>query len=307
MSVDYSSTALIANVKRRCSTPTSQSLFANTDFCALMSDEMKDILVPLIMSAKEDYFLTYKDYSIDGSTTTFAIPDRAIGQKVRNIDFYDATAVSFYEPTRTDLNALGTPIQWTDVGGYYIQDNDVIFTTAPTDTSKYVRMYYFRRPNNIIKTTLCGQITAINTGTKVVTLDNAPTTWTTSTTFDFIKGRGGFQSLGDDKVITAVSGFDLTFSATLPTGLAVGDWVAEAGESPIPQIPYEGHNCIAQLAAVKVLEALSDANMIKQADAKAQAMLAKFLSVIKDRVDGQTKKIVSRRGIFTHLRANKGW
>lgn len=303
MSLDFTSTAMITDVKRRASCPTSQSLFLNLDFCALLSSEMRGKLIPLIKRTKEDYFLSSVDYAIDGTTRVFAIPNRAIGMAIRNVEYADPNNYDENRAPRTSAGSRGQSLSYTDIGGYYLQDNDIIFESAPTRTSEVIRVYYYRRPSKIIPVSSAGKILAIDTATKTVTLDNAPTAWDTTYLFDFIKGSGGFQSLGDDKVITLVSGFDITFSATLPTGLAVGDWVAEAGESPIAQIPYDGHDLLGQLAAIKILESQGDANLIKFAQDKALVMEMDFLSLISKRVETQPKKIVSRKGLMDYSRA----
>ena len=78
-----------------------------------------------------------------------------------------------------------------------------------------------------------------------------------------------FQSLGDDLAITAMpDSSSLTFTETLPTDLAVGDYVALAGKSPIAQIPYEAHHLLAQLGAIKVNEALGDMQGMQMAQSK---------------------------------------
>ena len=68
MDVDYTITSLISSVKRRCSAPTAQQLFQNTDFASLLSEEMQSMVVPVIMAEHQDYFVHTKDYTIDGST-----------------------------------------------------------------------------------------------------------------------------------------------------------------------------------------------------------------------------------------------
>ena len=94
-----------------------------------------------------------------------------------------------------------------------------------------------------------------------------------------------------------IAGFDVTLS-TLPDGIAVGDYVSESGKSPIPQIPYEGHHLLAQLVAIKVLEALGDAKGMQLAMSKYDSMLKNFIKLITERVDSSPKKIISRGSIF---------
>lgn len=303
MSVDYSSDALIANVKRRAMTPTSQGLYENTDFCALLTDEMQSYIVPLIIGVKEDYFLNYKDYAIDGETKSFEIPDRAIGETLEGVEFFNSGSNTHGNPSRQDMLGLGSPLNFVDCGGYFIRDNHVVFNEAPTNTQDVLRMHFPRRPSNIVPTNQAGRVTGIDTVTKTVSLSYAPTTWTTSTLFDFIRGKGGFTTLGDDKSVTAINGFDLTFTDDLPAGLAIGDWVSENGESPVAQIPYEAHHLLCQAVAIKLQEGMSDANMIKFAEEKLKKLETAFLKVIKSRVATQPKKIVNRKGIFAYTQA----
>tara|TARA_R100000781_G_scaffold6971_3_gene6878 strand:- start:402 stop:1325 length:924 start_codon:yes stop_codon:yes gene_type:complete len=302
MEVDYTITSLIASVKRRCSVPTAQSLFQNTDFASLLSEEMQSIIVPLIMSEQEGYFIHSKDMTIDGSTKEFRIPDRAIGGKLKDVGFYNSNSDTLNLRPRLSLedygNRRGNFLH--DLTGYWLKDNKIVFNPAPTDTGDTVRVYYYRRPSNLVQLSETGKITAIDTDTKVVTIDTVQSSWTTANTFDFIRGRGMFQSLGDDLAITAMpDSSSLTFTDTLPTDLAVGDYVALSGKSPIAQIPYEAHHLLAQLGAIKVNEALGDMQGLQMAQSKYDVLVNAMLRSINNRVDGSPRKVVNRNGIFT--------
>ena len=299
MSIDFTTTALIESVKRRVSVPTSQALFANLDFCKIASDELQSIIVPLIMAEHEDYFLHAQNYDLDGVVDKFNIPVRAIGQKLRDVGIYNTNTKDYVKKPRLSIEDYGS-IHGDYVeafSGYFIQDDQVVFKPTPSASSDKLRIYYYRRPNNLVRTSDAGKVSNINTSTKVVTLDNLPTTWTTSTKLDLIKGSGGFRSLSDDFTVSNIAGFDVTLS-TLPDGIAVGDYVSESGKSPIPQIPYEGHHLLAQLVAIKVLEALGDAKGMQLAMSKYDSMLKNFIKLITERVDSSPKKIISRGSIF---------
>ena len=86
-------------------------------------------------------------------------------------------------------------------------------------------------------------------------------------------------------------------SDDLPDDLAAGMYLCESSESPIPQVPYEAHAIIAQLGAVKALEAMDDKNL-KTAKSKADQMLSDFRDLISPRVDDSGEKVVNRGGIF---------
>mgnify|MGYP003675139756 CR=1 FL=1 len=302
MEVDYTITSLIASVKRRCSVPTAQSLFQNTDFASLLSEEMQSIVVPIIMSEQENYFVHFKDEAIDGTTKEFRIPDRAIGGKLKDVAFYNSASDALNIRPRLGLddygNAKGNFVG--DLTGYFLRDNKIVFKPAPTNSNDSLRIYYYRRPSNLVQLSESGKITDINTGTKTITFDTVQSSWGTSKTFDLIRGRGMFQSLGDDLAITAMpDSSSITFTETLPTDLAVGDYVALAGKSPIAQVPYEAHHLLAQLGAIKVNEALGDLQGMQMAQSKYDVMANAFIRSINNRVDGSPRTIVNRNGIFS--------
>ena len=299
MAIDYTTTALIESVKRRIAIPTSQALYTNLDFCKLATDELQSVLVPMMIAEQEDYFLHSDDQSIDGTTTSFNLPDRAIGRKIRDAGFYSSSGNEYVQRPRLEVEDYGdrTGNLVSTLGGYFFQGDQIIFDPAPTNVSNQLRIYFYRRPNNLVRETDCGKITNINAGTKVVTLNNASTSWDTGTKFDAIKGSGGFRSLQDSFTVSLIAGYDLTLSS-LPTGLAVGDWICPEGQSPIAQIPYEGHHLLAQLTAIKVLEGLGDAKGMGMAQEKYEFLLKNFIKTLTDRVDGSPRKVVNRSGIF---------
>jgi len=304
MAIDYTTTALIASVKRRASVPTSQSLFESTDFNSILTDEMQSIIVPLIMAEQQDFFIHSKDLAIDGSTREFDIPTRAVGMKVKDVGFYRTSSNNFDSRPRLNISDFGDPQgdMVKSLGGFYLQGNKIVFSDAPTNTGDKLRVYYYRRPNNLIAENKAAKIASIDTGTKTLTFGSRPTAWTTSTTFDLIKGTPGFHSLADDATVSAIDTLTLTFTDDLPTGLAVGDWVGESGESPVAQIPYSAQPLLSQLGSVKILEALGDLKGMQMAQEKYQMLVQNFVRTISKRVDNSPKKIINRNGIFSGVR-----
>ncbi len=87
--MDFTSTGLIAQIKRRALIPTSQNLFSNSDFIDMLNEELQNRIVTYIMSVREDYLLKYNDILQDGSTKEFTIPYNAIGNKLNSVSLYD--------------------------------------------------------------------------------------------------------------------------------------------------------------------------------------------------------------------------
>lgn len=307
MAIDFTTTELIASVKRRASIPTSQALMLPADFVAFLSEEMHSVLIPAIHAVREEYFVTSKDDVLVADQAAYAIPTRAVGNMLRDVVLVDSGG-SEIELPRLDPEFLKQENSFTDPdhAGFYLKDASVILVPTPVNVNGLsLRQKYERRPNNLCQKSAAVKITAINTVTKVVTVTNMPTAFTASLTYDVINGNPPFNTIADDQVVTLIAGFDMTFSA-LPTGLAVGQWIAESMYSPIPQLPYEGHLVLAQLCAAKILEGMTDHPGLDDARTKAGEMLRSFLDIINPRVQGATKKIVNRSGPF-HARIHRGW
>ena len=306
--IDYTTDELIEDIKQRASVPTSQSLFNEDRFTRFLSSKLRDNVVPLMLSVREDYFVAFEDIDITdltSNTNTYTLPERAIGMKLKDVVLVDSQGKEEQLPRLTFQDkSLPGIADYQSLYGFYVQANSIKLFLQRSFVGKKLRMYYYRRPNGLVKTSKAGKILSINTGTGVVTLDNAPTNWTTSTTFDLICGKPPFDSKGDDTAITAISGFDLTF-ASVPTGLKVGDWVCESNESVIPQIPYEGFSLLVQLGVVKVLEALNDTRGWQTAVEDYKQMQMDVKTMLSPRVDEATVKTVSRSGVWRIGGSNK--
>lgn len=302
MAIDYTTDALVDSVKRRITVPTAQQFFYPANIVNFANDELMSTLVPSIISVREEYFVTKKDYPIVSGTSSFEIPTRAVGGMMRDVVLVDNSgnevAMPRLQPETTKSDSM---LSNTRLYGFILRDDKVIlypnsdaFTNQPT-----LRVYYMRRPNNLVIKSLGAQITNVNTGTNEVTLSNVPSAWTTLTTFDVIQGNPIFSSVADDQAITTIAGNILTF-VSLPTGIASGQWISEARHTPIPQIPYEGHHVLAQFTAARMLEAMGDKGNAKVILDIANNLLEGFLKIITPRTEATMKKINNRAGVFAY-------
>lgn len=302
MAVDYTTLDLIAKVKRHITVPTAQPLFLPADIVALLSEELHNEIVPLLMSFREEYFVANYDITPTDGVYQYAMSPRAIGAKLRDVVFVDAGGIEREVPRLApETIKSSTPIPSPGLFGFYLA-NDLV-TVYPGTVSLSgvtIRQKIFRRPNILLQRSQAGQVTALNTTTREATLSAVNTTWTTSTLFDVIQGTPPlFKSRGDDQTVTAIAGSVLTFSS-LPTGMIVGDWVAEAGYSPIPQIPYEAFNLLVQRASIRVAEALKDTAGKKLAMDTYELMSERFKALVSPRVDGSPERVNNAGGIMDH-------
>jgi hypothetical protein len=299
MSIDYSVRSLLASVKVRSMNASNQNTFTDDDMIRIASEELQSVLIPFIESVKGEYWVQIQDIPFVQGQKNYTMPDRATGTKLRDVCLVDNQG---NEVLLNNINIEDMKSSWAYAPyqfGFYLQDNQVVLVLGNLiGSGNYtsVRMKYFRRPNTLINTNQAGKIININTGTNEVTLDFAPSTWTTSTLFDCINSMSPFQSRVDNQVITGIAGFVLTFSS-IPSGLSVGDWVSEANFSPIPQLPVEAHRLLEILTAARILQYSGDPSFAVFQQEAEQAK-RDLIQVISPRVDGSPRKIPIRNRLW---------
>lgn len=293
--IDYTTTELVASVKRKALTPTSQNLYTPAEICKIMTEELHAVIVPLIMKTNEEYFVANYDQAIVTTQAAYYLPTRAVGQKLRDVVLVDSSG---NEIPITRLRPEEIKEDSQKAGFFFDADRVNLRPDASALSGYTIRMKYFRRPNNLVITSNAGKITVINTGTNVVSLNNAPSSWTTATALDVIKGTPGFKAWAENQTITLVSGFDLTFSS-LPAGMAVGDWVAEDGYSPIPQIPFDVFPLLVQRTVIRLLDAMGDAKLASAGELYTD-MKNEIFPMLTPRAEGSLQRIVSKSGISSY-------
>jgi hypothetical protein len=303
MPIDYTTTELVNSVKRRITVPTSQNFFLPDNIVAYANDEMFATVVNSIVSVQEEYFVTSVDTPVVTGTTEYRIPSRAAGGMLRDIVMVDVNGNEVAVP-RIAPEVVKSPIFSKNSGplsGVLVKDDKIVLIPDSSPFSTFsIRFKYMRRPNNLVITSKAGKITTVNQGANQVTLQSVPSFFTTSMTYDIIRGTPIFTSSGDDLVVTNISGNTITFAA-LPAGVTVGSYLSEAGTSPIPQIPYEAHHPLAQLTAATMLDATGDKKNAEVIYGKGKDMLDGFLKLVTPRVEGTGSKVNNRNGIFSQV------
>lgn len=317
MSSFLTSSTLIETVKRIALIPTSQSTFTDADFLAFANQEMRIGIVPTIMTHHQEYFvIDSPEIPLVPDQNHYEIPNRAIGGKFRDV-FYVDTAHNLQAMTRINPDNRSY-FQQTNLQNrfvfYYIQGTDVVLTpnVGPTPVGALLFSYYLR-PNELVSEDRVGTITNISTGvsTTVFTLDSIPTGFTTSVLYDMLQTNPGHKTLNLDISPTAIdiTNKTITFNnSDVSSDIIVGDYIAFAGESIIPQIPSELHDVLAQRVALRCLQALGDQAGYSIAQSKLAEMNTSTSVLVDNRSEGNAEKILNLKG---QLRSSKvrrrGW
>jgi len=306
MSTHYTTTELVASLKRRLSIPTSQATYTEQDLVDYLNDELEGTIVPLISSIREEFFVSSSDFSVTNTLSEFDIPSNAVGQRLRDVVLVDNVNgdEQLTNLPRLTLEQIASFYGTANnsIWGFNIEGNTVKLYPIQGWGTETLRLYYFRRPNKLVLVNQTGKITAINGS--IVTVDSVPASWTTSTVVDVIGQNQPFAAT-EGLTISLISGSDLTLSSV--TGLAIGDYVSQTGESPIAQIPSEANQLLIQAVKVEVSDSMGDEEMIASAWRKYKQLQIHLMKALTPRVDGQVKKIVSKGSTFRSRVSNRGY
>lgn len=305
MSVFYTTNTLIDSIKLRGMIPSSQSTITSDNFITFINEEMYLGVLPHILMFHEDNLTRSEEVDLVSGTTKYAIPHRAIGNKVKDIYIKDSNN-NLKELTRIsngDLADWNSDVE-TYPGAFYLEGDSIILLHNPSSGER-LKFIYHMRPNKLVQENRAARITNISGGN--ITVDDVPSSFSVTESYDIIKKTSPFNCTSVDITPTALDTVTniITFATTdLPSSLQVGDYINLAEETIIPQIPPELHSLLAQRVVARCLEALGDMGGLQAANAKLAEMELKTGSLIDNRVENSPQKIKNRWGV---LSSRKRW
>ena len=254
------------------------------------TDELHGTIVPMILAAREHFYETYSDLTVSADKMTYPIPNRAIGGLLSSVQYIYGLNIIGLNPIQP-TNASTT---WSSLSprGYWFENNNIVLYPTPSSPNYIIRMRYFQRPSRLTQVSNCGQIVSIDNVGQTVTLSSIPTSWTPGIVVDFVPTLLPNTPYGIDSSVTGISGTVVSFS-TLPATVAVGDWLAIAGYTPIPELPYEMFASLAQATVCKALESIGDAQGLATAGENFKIKISNALKLITPRDQTGPKRVCS--------------
>lgn len=287
----WTTSDLLTTIKNREMFPdASTGSLSSSALLEFATEELYITLVPMILGTREKYYERTDSFSYSTSTGSYSIPQRAIGGLLASVQYSYGTYIYPLEPI--DPRSISTNAPTPQPVNFYFQNNSITFYPPPNANQGTIIVRYYQRPSRLALTTDCAQITAFDSNTGVVTAV-VPTSWTASNTFDFIPNVSAQATpYGLDSTITNITDTTMTFSS-LPSDVAVGDWIALSNYTPIPEIPFELQAVLAQATAVRALGAINDQIGLASAKDDLQQFLASATKLLTPRNTEGLKKIVS--------------
>lgn len=286
----WTTTDLLTSVKNRAMIPDASSGSLSTPaLLNFATEELLITLVPMILSVREKFFETYQDSALSTASALVTIPARAIGGTVSAVQYLYNGYIRQLMPI--DPATVATTVGSASPTNFYFQNNSLVLYPTPNSTQGTVRVRYYQRPSRLEQTANCAQITSLGLGT--ITCSSVPSSWGTGTVVDFVPQTASQATpYGLSTALTGVSGNVLSV-ASVPSQAAVGDWIALAEYTPIPELPFEFQSVLAQATAVKALEATGDSQGLQMAMAKLDQYQRAAILMITPRDQGAQKKVVS--------------
>ena len=298
--INFTTDTLIQAVKDAIIVPNSQNLFQPVGILRYANREMANTIVPLILKCKGDYLTTTFDYTISESQNEYLIPSIATALKLMDVCTVDAQGNESNMALLSHDQVASNQWSTNRIAGFYVKNNAV--KIYPYGLGGYtLRMYFYRRPNQLVQTSKAGQVL-----TKVgndITLSFLPPDWVNGDSVCAISQLPGFDARFDSQTISNVSSPGLTLEDA--SDVEVGDWICLENESTIPQILPEAHGLLAQITGTKMLLSMG-APGAEQAENMYKIMERDFIEMITPRVDNAPKKIVNRGSILNWTRVRRG-
>lgn len=294
----YTTANLLDTIKRKAFIPAVQSTFTNEDLLAIATEEMHNTLLPAIMNTREEFFVVRETLPLVSNVKQmqYDIPPRAIGMALRELTM-TIGGVERNMP-RLEIEDKIYDDFSSNSYGFFIKSNSIItFGTQQGD----LNMYYYLRPGDLVETTAATTVISADYANRQLTVNNIPTGWMTGDIVDVINHRPGFDTKMISNEITDITGTVITFASDFPTKpdnsevITSGMWVSQESTSPVPQIPVEFFQYLAEAVTAYVMESQGDQEGYVRAQQRMDKMLKSAQHTISPRVDGEGKKFVPRR------------
>ncbi len=293
MSADFTSIGLIANAKRRGAIPTGSGL-TTSDLLQVLSEQLRTYIPAFLKGIREEYIIAELDIPV--TSEIVPIPARACGIALRTVSWRlsDGTLgppLPRIEPERRGDYA---GISATAPCGYMFRGNNCVL--LPSVTSGTLVVSYQQRPGQLVLPTDCGVIDSWVNSTTLLIAGTPPDSIAPDVICDIVSHSPNFSMLAMDVTVVSVtpSGPDtLVVLSSAPATAMEGDFLCLAGETPIPQLPYECFDLLAQAATWQIASSTGStrANALKDALKEVRDQTTMLLS---PRSDGSARVVVSR-------------
>lgn len=298
--MDYSSDSLIATIRLRAGIP-QDALVSDDQILEAINYELRETILPMIIRAGAEYYVTFEDFAI-ANPGIYEIPALAVGKKLRDVQIVDnhndeeqrnvISVLPQLSLSNIAQNQQYNFYRYYDQYGFVVQGNKLKTYPINAVQQGYVRMYYYRRPNQCVLKSEGARITVINS--TQFTVSSVPVAFGLNPTIDIIQSTPSFDCV-EQNVSAVVLGNQFTVPST--ARMSTGDYVNLTGETSFPQMPVDLQNMLIQSVCMRMYEIIRDEKRLQLASAMYDKMKLETMDLISPRIDGRVIKIASKNNI----------
>lgn len=201
-----------------------------------------------ILGAREEFLIYQDTIALTAKTATVRIPYRAINGLVRHVWFEDGTGsrqrlygVDIESIEDYTSSAVGIPDR------FYVLGNTLVLLPTPIASGNLLIAYPFR-PNQLVDSTTTQTVASVATNS--ITVSNVPSNFISGIPYDIIDHTSGNGIIYYDQ-IGSITGSTITFANPIPLS-QVGNFIAQANQSPVPMLPEEAHPLLLENTVMRV-------------------------------------------------------
>ena len=292
----WTTSDLVTDILLLSHAPTGNNTFTSTKILRLATLELQTSVMKQILATRGGYYLDYEDYPIVDSGL-YVIPSKAIAGALVNVELVQTPSII---PVNLidESEQLSTNSPTSTSYGFFMKGNFV--QILPTPNIGVARLWYTGRTSDLILTSAACQVTAVSAA--VVSVSSIPSTIIVGSSVDACGDQPPFNILGT-RTITDITGTDITLDAEVDD-LAIGDWIALEGQTPVPQVPVEYRLILAQRVVCKIYELQGYLDKLSAAKKVLKEYEEYTANLITPRVKSQTKIINAITGGFLSSNQN---
>lgn len=248
----YTSDYLVKSVYDYGYFPDAQNNFPPKTVLDIAQRELYDKMIPLLMGADNGYFIEHEDFSFVAGQQEYVFPEYSMWNKIRRIDRVIDGRVRPMTRIEYDQLYLYSGSSQNTPTCFYLTHDRIGFVPVPqTGTVDKYRVYYYRRPGELVNDKNSWIVTNINYATGAVTYTpnsyvyDIGTTSLGVTDFYSSKSPNNYKVRNKTPVTSVMPTF--TYAVSDVASVSIGDIAVNKDTTIFPPIPNELHQFVSEL------------------------------------------------------------
>ncbi len=293
MAVDYTTTALLAAIKRKLQIPSGSTKLSDTELLAIADEEMRSYVYPRLLRTGQNYGIEQCTIPLVGNQQRYLLPPPCNADTIVNVALVDTNSSlrEMHSVPVLRIDAWGTTTS-TIPREYSLQSSYIHVLPTPVDATCSIRIRFERVPGRLVATTAEVQADTVVDGT--FSLSGTPSGWTTGQTYVTAYRSGPpFNCPFGYSLVTATEDstvWDLgtplwgELDDTYTTSAMYPDYICQWNQSPVVPLPEAWHPVMLYAASSAVAREYGDDTEADYLRAEADARVERMIQSANSRV-----------------------